>query len=177
MHSKRYGKLTVGAWLSLEMERSNPIAMLLLGGLLLAACIFIRFACGSPYPLLHAMGIESALPPVWILNLLRALSFFLIGCGFGFALFYRDPSKREEKYKGGFLFLLFVLLELIWYPTLFIGGFLFICVLERILILCLAVGTTHCFYRLSKFAGMLFFLHCLWLIYLLFLSFFMLFCV
>ena len=175
MHNRKYGKLTVGAWLSLEMERSSPVLMIFFGILLFAACVVVRICCGSPYPMIHALGIGELMPPVWLLNCLRALSFLLIGCGAGFAIAYRDPCRREEKYRGGMLFVLLAGLELLWYPTLFIRGFLFFAVLERILILCLCVGITHCFYRVSKFAGMLFLLHLLWYAYLLILTFSVLF--
>ena len=175
MYSRKYGRLTPGAWLSLEMEHSSPVLMLLSGALLFAACTGLRLLCGSPYPMIHAMGIEELLPPGWMLNALRAISCFLIGCGAGFAIAYRNPGSKEDKYKGCFLFVLLVILELLWYPTLFVWGLVFVSALERIMILCLNVGIVHCFYRVSKFAGVLFLLHALWQIYLLIVAFSILF--
>ena len=56
-----------------------------------------------------------------------------------------------------------------------IRKFVFISVLLSILILCLALATTFCFYRVTKFAGMLLLLHDIWLVYMLILNFAVLF--
>jgi tryptophan-rich sensory protein len=69
----------------------------------------------------------------------------------------------------------YAVLELLWYPTLFGSSLVFLSVLESILILCLAICVTLCFYRVTKFAGMILLLHDIWLIYLLILNFAILF--
>ena len=175
MHKKKYGKLTVGAWLNLEMSQSSPALMLLVGIALLIAAIVMRVEVGSPYTVLLALGATELFPPVWLMTLLRALSFFVIGCAAGFALGYRDTGCQIEKYKGGMFFVLLALLELLWYPTLFYAVWVFVSALESIVILCLSVCVTVCFYRVTKLAGMLFLLHDVWLAYLLILNFAILF--
>ena len=175
MHKKKYGKLTVGAWLNLEMAQSSLVLMLLMGIGLLIACIAIRVEVGSPYAVLLALGATDIFPPVWLMSLLRALSFFIIGCGAGFALGYRDAGCQGEKYKGGMFFILLAVLELLWYPTLFGAVWVFLSALESVLILCLSVCVTICFYRVTKLAGMIFLLHDVWLMYLLVLNFAILF--
>ena len=171
MYKKKYGKVTVNAWLNMEMEQSRPMVMILFGFLMMAAGIIVRFAVGSPYIMIHALDIADILPPVWLLSLLWTLAFLTIGCAAGFVLGFRAGGCEVDKYKGSMLFVILAVLELCWYPTLFGAGLLFLSILESILILCFAVGVTVCYYRVSKFAGVLFLLHDIWLIYMLILNF------
>ncbi|MBQ9798012.1 MAG: tryptophan-rich sensory protein [Clostridia bacterium] len=171
LYQKKYGRMTIGAWLNLEMEQSNPLIMLLLGVGMVAGGILIRFFVGSPHLVILSLNIETMIPPVWLMTLLWTLSFLIVGCAAGFVLGYRARGCEVDKYKGGMLFVLLAVLELCWYPTFFGAGLLFLSVLESILILCLGIGTTLCFYRVSRFSGMLLLLHDLWLIYLLILNF------
>lgn len=171
LYKKGFGKMTVSAWLNMEMECSRPMLMLLVGIMMVSGGILVRFFVGSPYLTLVALNIADLIPPVWLMTLLWTVSFFMIGCSAGFVLGYRRGGCEVDKYKGGMIFVLLAVLELCWYPTLFGAGFVFLSVLESILILCLSVGVTLCFYRVSKFAGMLFLLHDIWLIYMLILNF------
>lgn len=171
MFKKKYGRITVGAWLNMEMNQSNPILMILLGLLMMVGSILIRFFVGSPHLFLLALNIGDLVPPVWLMSVLWLLSFFVVGCAAGFVLGYKSGGCEVDKYKGGMFFVLFAVLELCWYPTFFGAGMVFLSVLESILILCLALCVTLCFYRVSKFAGMLFLLHDVWLIYMLILNF------
>lgn len=171
MFKKKYGKMTVGAWLNMEMEQTRPAIMLLGGGVMLLSGIFVRFFSGSPHMTLLALGMVDRIPPVWLLALLWSCSFFTVGCAAGFVLGYRNRGCDVDKYKGSMLFILAAVLELCWYPTFFCARLVFLSVLESILILCLCVGATLCFYRVSKFAGVLLLFHDVWLIYMLFLNF------
>ncbi len=171
MYKKKYGKVTVNAWLNLEMEQSRPMVMAFVGLLMMAAGVLVRLWVGSPYMTMLALDIGDLVPPVWLMTILWSLAFLIIGCSAGFVLGYRLPGCEVDKYKGGMLFVMVAVLELCWYPTLFGAGMVFLSVLESILILCLAVGVTVCFYRVSRFAGMLFLLHDIWLIYMLILNF------
>ncbi len=171
MHKKRYGKMTVNAWLNSEMEQSRPIVMAIGGVLLLVAGIMVRAFVGSPYPTMLLLEISDLVPPVWIMTLLWSLSFFSIGAAAGFVLGYRVGGNEGEKYKGCMFFVLLAVLELCWYPVLFGANLVFLSILVSIVILCLAVAVTVCFYRVSKLAGMILFFHDIWLIYLLILNF------
>ena len=175
MYKKQYGKMTVNAWLTSEMERSSPLLMLTVGVLLTVAGILVRVMVGSPYRTILELGIGELVPPVWLMTVLWTLCFFIIGCAAGFALGYRGGCK-EEKYKGFMFFVLLAVLELCWYPALFGADLVFISVLLSILILCLSLAVTFSFYRVTKFAGMIFFLHDIWLVYMLILNFSVLFC-
>lgn len=174
MYKKKYGRMTVSAWLSSEMEQSSPVLMILGGIVTLMAGLFVRFAVGAPYQMMLELGVGDIVPPVWIMALLWSVELFTVGCAAGFVLGHADRGGGE-KYKGCMFFLLFVLLEMLWYPTFFSAGLVFVSVLLAILILCLSVSITACFYRVTKFAGMIFLLHDVWLIYMLILNFMVLF--
>ncbi|MBQ8310773.1 MAG: tryptophan-rich sensory protein [Clostridia bacterium] len=175
MFKKKYGKITVGAWLNMEMNQSRPALMLLVGVLMMLGGITVRFCVGSPHLTILALDISSLIPPIWLMCILWSLAFFVVGCAAGFVLGYRAGGCEVDKYKGGMLFVMLAVLELCWYPTFFGAGLIFLSVLESILILCLSVGVTLCFYRVSKFAGMLILFHDIWLIYMLILNFAVLF--
>lgn len=168
---KKYGKMTVNAWLLSELEQTRPAVMLLGGILMMGGGILVRWFTGSPYARMHELGIGEMIPPVWLMTLLWTLAFFIVGCAAGYVLGFRIRGCEGEKYKGCMLFVLVAVLELCWYPTLFGAGLLFLSVLESIAILCFAVGATVSFYRVSKFAGFLLLLHDVWLCYLLILNF------
>jgi len=171
LYKKKYGKIKVGAWLNVEMAQSNSALMLLVGSLLTLGGIIVRFAVGSPHVTILALGIDAMLPPVWLMCLLWTLSFFTIGCAAGFVLGYRAGGCEVDKYKGCMIFVLLAVLELCWYPTFFGASLIFLSALETVLILCLAIGVTFCFSRVSKLAGMLLLFHDVWLVYMMILNF------
>ena len=175
MYKKKYGRMTVSAWLNSELERSSPILMIAVGFVLVISAILVRAFVGSPYQTMLALGISDLVPPVWLMTFLWSVSFFVIGSAAGFVLGYRVGGCDGERYKGCMLFVLLAILELCWYPTLFGANLVFLSVLESILILCLSVAITNSFYRISKFAGMLLFFHDIWLVYMLILNFSVLF--
>ncbi len=171
MYRKKYGKMTVSAWLNAEMEQTS-LPMTIIGGILLAAaCIAVRMVSGSPYRMMLELGISDLVPPVWLMSALRFLSFVTIGCAAGLVLGYRERGCYAEKYRGCMLFVLLAVLELCWYPTLFKAGLVFLCLLESIVILVLSVCVTISFLRVSKFSGFILILHNIWLCYLLILAF------
>ena len=175
MYKKKYGRMTVNAWLNSELERSNPILMIAIGFLLVISAILVRAFVGSPYRTMMELGISDLVPPVWLMTFLWSVSFFTIGSAAGFVLGYRIRGCDGEKYKGCMLFVVLAVLELCWYPTLFGANLVFLSVLEAVLILCLSVAVTYSFYRISKFAGMILLFHDIWLIYMLILNFSILF--
>ena len=167
--------MTVSAWLNAEMENSNPIVMLLIGGLLTIVAVVVRASVGSPYKVMLELGINELVPPAWVMTALWSIAFFTVGCAAGFVLAYRTIGREAEKYKGCLLFFTLAVLELLWYPTLFGASLVFLSVLESILILCLAVCVTVHFYKVTKFSGMILLLHDVWLVYMLILNFSVLF--
>ena len=171
MYKKKYGHMTPGAWLNSELERTNPIMMVAIGMLLTVGGILVRAFVGSPHRVLLELGIGDMLPPVWIMTALWGIALFSIGCGAGFVLGMRRGGYDGERYKGCMFFVLLAVLELCWYPTFFKAELYFLSVLESILILCLSLGVSFCFSRVSKFASAIFVFHTIWLIYMLILNF------
>lgn len=171
MYKKKYGKITVNAWLNMEMNQSSLAMTVVVGILLMTAGLVVRFVTGSPHMMLLALDVGDMVPPVWLMGLLWSVSFLVIGCAAGFILAYRGSGCEVEKYKGGMLFVLLAVLELCWYPTFFGAGLIFLSALESVLILCFSIGVTFCFYRVSKLGGMLILFHDVWLIYMLILNF------
>ena len=175
MHKKQYGKMTVSAWLASEMERSNPFVMLTVGVLPVLAGIPVRIWVGSPYRTILLLGIDDRVPPVWLMMLCWTVALFTVGCAAGFVFAYRACGRREEKYKGCMFFILLAVLEFCWYPAFFGAQMIFLSALLAIACLCVSLAATFSFYRVTKFAGMIFLLHDIWLIYMMILNFAILF--
>ena len=163
--------MTVCAWINSEMEHSTPMVMIGMAVLFTLGGILVRAVTGSPYRMMLELGISDLVPPVWLMTFLWTVVLFTVGGAAGFILGYRERGLEGEKYKGCMLFVLLAVLELCWYPTLFGAGLVFISLLESVAILCFSVGVTICFYRISKFAGMILLLHDFWLIYMMILNF------
>ena len=149
--------------------------MLTVGTLLTVAGILVHIGVGSPYRTILELGIKDMIPPAWLMSAIWTLSFFIVGCAGGFVIAYRTPTKSLEKYKGCMYFVLLCVMELCWYPVLFGKGLVFLSALLCVLILCLSLVTTFCFYRVTGFSGMLLLFHDVWLIYMLLLNFAVLF--
>lgn len=171
MYKKKYGKMTFGAWLNSELEQSNCIVTVVFGILAAIAGILVRVWVGSPYRSILELGIEEISPPAWVMTILWTLVFFINGCAAGSVISCKIGGCESEKYKGCFYFVLLTGLELLWYPTLIGSQLVFLSVLESILILCLSIIVTLLFYRVSRLAGLLFWLHDIWLIYMLIMNF------
>ncbi|MBR5119383.1 MAG: hypothetical protein IKV02_00160, partial [Clostridia bacterium] len=99
MYKKKYGRMTVGAWLNMEMEHTNPLWMILMGGGLMVGGMLVRFFVGSPYKTLMTMGVSDIVPPSWLMALLWTVSFLVVGCAAGFAFGYRSRGCEVDKYK------------------------------------------------------------------------------
>ena len=171
MYRKKYGKMTFSAWLNVEMEQTS-LPITIFGGVLLAAAsIAVRIVSGNPYRVMLELGIADLVPPVWLMTVLRFLSFVTAGCAAGLVLGYRERGCFAEKYRGCMLFILLALLELCWYPTLFVAGLVFLGLVLALLMLCLSICVTISFLRVSKLSGLILILHDVWLTYLVILCF------
>ena len=76
-----------------HMGRAHKACALVGGGLGLAGSIATASAVGSPLPVLHVLGADVILPPIWFLGLLWLAGYGLLGAGAGFVLaclFRRD---------------------------------------------------------------------------------------
>ena len=80
LYKKRYGRMTVSAWLNSELEQTKPILMVIVGTLLLLIGGLVRLGVGSPYRMMLELGIGDLVPPVWLFTLLQLLGFLTVGC-------------------------------------------------------------------------------------------------
>lgn len=175
MYHKKYGKITFSAWLNAELEECSLVMTVFVGLLLAASCIAVRSVSGSPHQMILQLDIKDLLPPVWLLSALRFLAMLTVGCAAGMVLGHKRSACQIEKYKGGMLFVLLAVLELLWYPTLFYWGLLLLTLIECLCMLLLAIAVTACFFKVSRFAGYIMVAHAVWLAYLLILAFAILF--
>ena len=171
MFGKRYGRMTARAWLSREAEQTSIITTLAVAILATLCYLTVRILCESPYRVMLELGISDLIPPVWLFTLLQTLAFFTAGCAAGFVLGYCSFGCAAEKYKGCMLYVLVTVLELCWYPSLFVGGLVFLTLVESLLAMALAILTTIVFFRVSCFSGFIFVLHDIWVFSILILSF------
>lgn len=171
MYRKRYGRMTTLAWMSAEMRQTSLALAVICGCLCVLAYVIVRCASGTPYAVMLQLGIADLVPPVWLMTLLRFLSFAVAGCAAGLVLGWRERGCGAEKYRGCMLFILLTVLELCWYPTLFVSALVFLALLESILMLCLSVCVTVCFLRVSRLSGVILIFHSVWLVFLLVLTF------
>ncbi len=167
MYKRKYGRMTSAAWLNAELEQTSLFCTLFCGIILTVANFVIRSVTGSPYRIMLELGIADIMPPVWLFSLLQLLGFLTIGCAAGIVLGWKDTSCAVDKYKGALFFVLMAVIELCWYPTLFGGGLVFLCVLEALLMTCLSLMVVFCFFRISGLSGILLSFHCVWIVYLL----------
>ena len=170
LFKKKYGKITVGAWLNIEMKQSSLGLSIFVGALLMGGGFVVRFLTGSPHMTLLALHVGNIVPPVWLMGLLWSITFFTIGCAAGFILGYRDRGCEVEKYKGGMLFVLLAVLELCWYPTLFVKGLVLLATIEAMAMVFFSILTAVSFLRVSKFSGIILVFHTIWVIYLMLLT-------
>ena len=171
MFGKRCGRMTARAWLSRETSQTSIVTTVAAGVLAAVGYIVVRALCGAPYRVMLELGIQDLIPPVWLFTLLQTLALFTAGCAAGFVLGFRAMGCAAEKYKGCMLWVLATVMELCWYPTLFSGGLVFVALLESILMLALAVLTDISFFRISRFAGFLYLLHAVWILWIVTVSF------
>ena len=157
---------SVGARFNATFGPAATVCMLVGGGLLLAVFFVVRFTSGSPYVVMQRLRLWSCIPPVFLTTFLFTLWFLLIGCAFGLCLGCPGRGREAEKYKGGMLFILLAVLELVWYPCFFVRAEVFLSVLLSILCVALCVGVFLCFRKVSKLCACVMLIHAIWLIYL-----------
>ena len=129
----------------------------------------IRFWCGSPNTGITQMGIRELIPPVWLMSLLWMLWYFLLGAVLG-AILYAYGRNCIGAWRGAFFFLLMIFVGFLWYPLFFVKQQLVLSLLVIVVAagLC-AVCALH-WQCLSLGAGVVLWLHLLWMLYMLILQ-------
>ena len=171
MYRKKYGKMSTLGWMSAEVRQTSLPFAVICGCLCAIAYVVMRGMSGHPYSVMLALGIADLVPPVWLMTFLRFLSFATVGCAAGLVLGWRERGCAGEKYRGCMLFILLMVLELCWYPTLFVSAMVFLAVLESVMILVLSLLVTVSFFRVSRLGGGILLFHSVWVTYLMCLTF------
>ncbi len=124
------------------------------GGLLLAAALVVCIWTGSPHALIHALGADPLLPPVWLLGILWLGAFFLFGCTAGAVLSDKSggAAKAVWRLRGGMYFLIGCMAALVWYPLLFAVSALWLSWLFLLLALAMSILCLLCWSRLRWWA-------------------------
>ena len=95
------------------------------GGLGLVGSITVASAVGSPLPVLHVLGADAILPPIWFLGLLWLAGYGLLGAGAGLVLacLFRRDCRDAPLWKGLTFWVVAYALSLAWYCLCF-GAFI-----------------------------------------------------
>ena len=94
------------------------------GGLGLVGSIAVATVVGSPLPVLHVLGADAILPPLWILGLLWLMGYALLGAAAGYVLacLFRGSCRDTPLWKGLTFWVVEYTLSLAWYCLCF-GSF------------------------------------------------------
>lgn len=166
MFGKRKGTSDICRRFLMTYGSRGAACMLVCAGILLAVSFAVRLSAGSPYEVMHRLHLWSYIPPTFIMMLIISFWYLLMGGVFGLCLGGCCRGREIEKYKGGMLFILLVVLELVWYPCFFVKTEVFFSLLLLLLCFLLCIGVTVCFWKVSGLCGVVMLFHCLWLLYL-----------
>ncbi len=129
----------------------------------LLVAIAVHQCTKSPLDIVILLEHRISLPPIWLLNILWYVWFALLGATCGIVMSCEKYYCQTEKYKGGMLFVIMLTLEYLWYPLFFGGAKFFISLLVLLICSIFCFLSALCFYRVYRTAGIVVFVHCLWL--------------
>lgn len=152
-----------------EKNNSVLLAAVICGAVTLAVAMLVRTWAGAPYQGILQMGIGGVIPPVWLMALLWLGWYFCLGavCGGVLAAYGRG---NVGAWRGAVFFVLMIGLGFVWYPLFFVRHALFLCVLISLILIGLCLLCALNWQSLSLVAGAIFYLHALWLVYMLILQ-------
>lgn len=107
-------------------------------------CLFFISAFGSPFDMIHKLNGIGMIPPIWIINLLLIVFFFLQGFSFGSIITAaKNRINVGEKelcaYRGTVFLSCAFFLSLLWYPLFFFAEKLFLSLLVSIVCLIFSI--------------------------------------
>lgn len=151
-------------------RRIPKAAMLSCGIVLLLGGKMVRSVCGSPWGTRAVLLLGDCLPSVFWMTLLWGTWYFLLGAAFGLVMFSEAccgviSFSTVSKYRGGMFFVSMILLGFLWYPLFFVAARFALCALLCLVLTCLAVLTGWQYWHVSKLAGVLLFVHALFLVW------------
>ncbi len=146
-------------------------------GIISAGCCFLsRVLFKSPIDMIHKLAGINIIPPIWLLNLMSVIFFFLLGYCAGAVTAATaermNTGERELKaYRGGIFIICTFFLALIWYPLFFFCGRLFIAFLISVAaMLSLIVALTEWMKVIPHASSVLLFICALYEFYIMFIS-------
>ena len=152
-----------------QKNSNRTLLCALIGGGVLAFCgICARLWWGSPYQGMAQMGIRHLVPPSWLMGLLWTLWYFALGAALGAMLCCHGNCIGA--WRGGFFFLLMIFLGYLWYPLFFVRQNPLLALLVLLAILVCAALCALQWQGISPAAGVVLWVHVLWLIYMLILQ-------
>ncbi len=110
----------------------------LVTGTVSAICCFIsRTSFGSPLDMMHKLNSISIMPPLWVLNILSFLFYFLLGFSAGLVIEagtckMNIGDSEVHAYRGGVFLIASFFLSLMRYHTFFLSEKIFISLLISI---------------------------------------------
>ena len=107
-------------------------------------CLFFISAFGSPFDMIHKLNGIGMIPPIWIINLLSIVFFFLQGFSLGSIITAaKNRINVGEKelcaYRGTVFLSCAFFLSLLWYPLFFFAEKLFLSLLVSIVCLIFSI--------------------------------------
>ena len=142
---------------------------LIVGGVLAIGGICVRLWWGAPNEGIAQMGIRHLLPPVWVMGFLWTLWYFVLGVTLG-AMLCSYGGSCINAWRGGFFFALMLFAGYVWYPLFFMRQNPLLALLLLLAVLFCAVLCALQWQCLSLGAGVVMWLHVLWLLYMLILQ-------
>ncbi len=114
------------------------ITSLVMGSISSICCFISRTSFGSPLNMMHKLNDVNIMPPLWILNLLSFLFYFLIGFSAGLvieagACKMNLGDSQAHAYRGGIGIVASFFLSLIRYHVFFLSEKIFISLLISII--------------------------------------------
>lgn len=116
----------------------------LFGAISAVFCLFFISAFGSPFDMIHKLNGIGTIPPIWILNLLTIVFFFLLGFSLGSIINAAknriNVGERELcVYRGAIFLSCAFFLALLWYPLFFFAEKLFLSLFVSIVCLIFSI--------------------------------------
>ncbi len=150
------------------LRQINRTAALLCGGALMLAGMLVRGICGSPWGTQTALLLGQYLPSVPGMTLLWSIWYGILGVVFGAMMFSGERCgviclRSVEKYRGAMYFLCMILLGFLWYPLFFVASRLALAAVLCVGVTVLAVLCGVSYWKIAGWAGVILWLHALFL--------------
>ena len=141
------------------------------GTVLALIFVFVRIFSESQYETIYRLDPSGILPPLWLLNLISFVWFFLIGYGMGIvldSLLYKKGNCNEQiqSYKGLVVFTACFFLSHISYSTFFQGKHIFIALLILLTAIICSVIDIIVWSKIKRSSALIMGGYSIWLFYL-----------